>query len=272
MPTDPMFSRWVTEDTDLCGVDCPSGSVLHICLGAANRDPERWDRPDEYDITPAARSPSLGFGGGPHICLGMHVARAEMTVGINALLDRLPNLRLDPDAEPPRFIGMYERGATAIPCLRCSGVIGERTRIHSRPTSRCSATTTSARYQETDGEVGYLWNGAPTLLLTTTGRKTGEPRTSALIFARDGDDYLVVASMGGAPKHPAWYLNLRPTRGRDPGEGRARSRSTARTASDDEKPRLWQIVNDVWPNYDVYQSRTDREIPVVVLSPVEDRR
>ena len=59
--------------------------------------------------------PTLAFGGGPHICLGMHVAPAEMTVGISALLDRLPNLRLDPDAEPPRFVGMYERGATAIP-------------------------------------------------------------------------------------------------------------------------------------------------------------
>src|SRR5213079_24607 len=64
------------------------------------------------------------------------------------------------------------------------------------------------RYRETDGEVGYLWNGAPTLLLTTTGRRTGEPRTSALIFGRDGDDYLVVASLGGAPQHPSWYLNL----------------------------------------------------------------
>ena len=64
------------------------------------------------------------------------------------------------------------------------------------------------RYRETDGEEGYLWNGAPALLLTTTGRKSGEPRTSALIFARDGDDYLVVASMGGAPNHPSWYLNL----------------------------------------------------------------
>jgi cytochrome P450 len=59
--------------------------------------------------------PSLAFGGGPHVCLGQHVARAEMTVAINALLDRLPNLRLDPDAEAPRFIGFYERGATAIP-------------------------------------------------------------------------------------------------------------------------------------------------------------
>jgi cytochrome P450 len=116
MPTDPMFSRFVTEDVDFHGVHVPRGSVMHLCLGAGNRDPQRWERPDEYDITRPLK-PSLAFGGGPHICLGMHVARAEMTVGINALLDRLPNLRLDPDAEPPRFIGMYERGATAIPVV-----------------------------------------------------------------------------------------------------------------------------------------------------------
>jgi cytochrome P450 len=89
---------------------------VHLAIGAANRDPARWDRPDEYDITRKFR-PSLGFGQGVHICLGMHVARAEMTIAISALLDRLPNLRLDPDAEPPRFVGMYERGATAIPVL-----------------------------------------------------------------------------------------------------------------------------------------------------------
>ncbi len=116
MPTDPMFSRWVTEDVDFEGVHIPKGSVLHICLGAANRDPARWERPDDYDITRPLK-PTFAFGGGPHICLGMHVARAEMTVGIGALLDRLPNLRLDPDAEPPRYIGFYERGATAIPVL-----------------------------------------------------------------------------------------------------------------------------------------------------------
>jgi cytochrome P450 len=113
-PTDPMFSRWVTEDTEYFGVDLPKGAVLHLCLGAANRDPERWERPDEFDPFRATR-PALGFGGGPHVCLGQHVARAEMTVAINALLDRLPKLRLDPDAEAPRFIGFYERGATAIP-------------------------------------------------------------------------------------------------------------------------------------------------------------
>jgi cytochrome P450 len=116
-PTDPMFSRHVTEDVEFHGVQLPKGAVLHLCLGAANRDPARWpDRPEDYDIHRPART-SLAFGSGPHVCLGMHVAKAEMTVGINALLDRLPNLRLDPDAEPPRVIGMYERGVMDIPVL-----------------------------------------------------------------------------------------------------------------------------------------------------------
>jgi cytochrome P450 len=113
-PTDPMFSRWVTEETELLGVPVPQGAVVHICLGAANRDPARWESPDEYDIYRTTR-PAFGFGSGPHACLGQHVARAEMDIAINALLDRLPDLRLDPEAEPPRFIGFYERGATAIP-------------------------------------------------------------------------------------------------------------------------------------------------------------
>jgi cytochrome P450 len=114
MPTDPMFSRWVMEDIDFHGAHLPKGAVLHLCLGAANRDPARWERPDEYDIFRPMK-PALAFGNGPHICLGMHVARAEMTTGIAALLDRLPHLTLDSEAEPPRFRGFYERGATAIP-------------------------------------------------------------------------------------------------------------------------------------------------------------
>lgn len=115
-PTDPMFSRWVTRDASFHGVDLPKGAVLHICIGAANRDPARWEKPDEFDITRPPK-PTLAFGSGPHVCLGQHVARAEMTVAINALLDRLPNLRLDPDAEPPQIIGLYERGATALPVV-----------------------------------------------------------------------------------------------------------------------------------------------------------
>ena len=123
------------------------------------------------------------------------------------------------------------------------------------------------RYRETDGEVGYLWNGVPTLLLNATGRKSGTVHTSALIFARDGDDYLVVASMGGAPNHPSWYLNLTANPDAEIQVKGDVIPVRAHTATDDEKPRLWSIVTAQWPNYDVYQTRTDRQIPVVVLSP-----
>jgi cytochrome P450 len=115
-PTDPMFSRWVAEDIDFYGVHLPKGSVLHLCIGAASRDPARWEHPDAYDPARPLK-PALGFGSGPHVCLGMHVARAEMSVGISALLDRLPNLRLDPDAEPPHPVGLYERGVMEIPVV-----------------------------------------------------------------------------------------------------------------------------------------------------------
>lgn len=123
------------------------------------------------------------------------------------------------------------------------------------------------KYRETDGEVGYWWNGAPTLLLTTTGRRSGEQRTAPLIFGRDGDDYLVVASVGGMPNHPGWYFNLQADANATIQVKGDRIDVVARTASDDEKPRLWSIVNEVWPNYDNYQERTDRVIPVVVLTP-----
>jgi cytochrome P450 len=113
-PTDPVFSRFVATDTVLGGVELPAGAIVHACLGAANRDPKRWERPDEFDPFRPMR-PHVGFGHGPHTCLGMHVARAEMTHGIAALLERLPNLRLDPDAPPPRFIGIYERGPDSVP-------------------------------------------------------------------------------------------------------------------------------------------------------------
>jgi deazaflavin-dependent oxidoreductase (nitroreductase family) len=123
------------------------------------------------------------------------------------------------------------------------------------------------RYQETDGQVGYIWNGVPILLLTTTGRKSGLPRTTPLIHGRDGDDYLVVASMGGAPQHPNWYRNLVKIRRAEIQVLDQHFPVLARTANDDEKPRLWKIVTDLWPYYDVYQSRTDRVIPIAVLSP-----
>jgi len=115
-PTDPVFRRLVTRDVELCGVDLPAGAVLELNLGSANRDPARWDSPDTYD--PFRKSlPHLGFASGPHICLGMHVARAEMSVAMNAVLDRLPNLRLDSSKPAPRIVGLEHRGPNAIPVV-----------------------------------------------------------------------------------------------------------------------------------------------------------
>jgi cytochrome P450 len=113
-PTDPVFARFVAEDCELGGVQIPAGAVAHACLAAANRDPLRWDRPDEFDPFRAYK-PHIGFGHGPHTCLGMHVARAEMTYGITALLDHFPQMTLDPDAPAPQLVGLYERGPTSVP-------------------------------------------------------------------------------------------------------------------------------------------------------------
>lgn len=121
------------------------------------------------------------------------------------------------------------------------------------------------RYQETDGEVGYMWNGVPTLLFTTIGRKTGTPRTNAIIFTPVGDKYVIIASMGGAPKHPSWYLNLMAHPEIDVQVKGDKFRARARTAESPEREQLWAEAVKDWPNFDVYQSRTDRVIPVVVL-------
>jgi cytochrome P450 len=113
-PTDPVFARFVKEDCELGGVALPAGAVIHACLASANRDPARWEHPDEFDPFRAA-TPHLGFGHGVHACLGMHLARTEVTAAIEALLDRLPDLRLDPDEPLPRIIGLYERGPDSVP-------------------------------------------------------------------------------------------------------------------------------------------------------------
>jgi len=102
--TDPLFFRLVEQDTQLCGVDLPAGAILEVCLGAANRDPSRWEHPDRFDLD-RPRQRHLGFAGGPHTCLGMFVAQAEMQVAINALADRLPALRLDDRSAPPAMAG-----------------------------------------------------------------------------------------------------------------------------------------------------------------------
>ncbi|WP_067453499.1 nitroreductase family deazaflavin-dependent oxidoreductase [Actinomadura macra] len=125
------------------------------------------------------------------------------------------------------------------------------------------------RYEETNGEVGHDWEkGAPILILTTKGRKTGEDRKFALIYQEHEGNYVIVASKGGAPVHPGWYLNLQA----DP-EVRVQVKADkftarARTADGAERAELWTKMAAVWPDYDEYQKKTDREIPVVVLERV----
>jgi F420H(2)-dependent quinone reductase len=148
-----------------------------------------------------------------------------------------------------------------------SYVIGPYLMLHSRV------------YQLTDGAVGKHVAGRPALMLHTVGRRTGKPRTTALTYAKDGDDYLIVASYGGAPRHPAWFLNVRAHPEVEVQVGRERRRATARVAEGEERERLWRLVNEqnrglapllhrgAAGRYAVYQRHTERELPVVVLTP-----
>lgn len=122
------------------------------------------------------------------------------------------------------------------------------------------------RYVETDGEEGHDWEqGTSVLILTTTGRKSGEERSTPLIYQPHGDDYLVVASKGGADEPPAWYLNIIEQPEVTVQVKGDRFAARARTATDEEKPAMWPTMTATWPAYDEYQQQTDREIPVVVL-------
>jgi deazaflavin-dependent oxidoreductase (nitroreductase family) len=121
------------------------------------------------------------------------------------------------------------------------------------------------QYRETGGDYGHDWKGTQTLLLTTTGRRSGEPRTTPLIYGRNGDDFLVVASKGGADEPPAWYVNLQHQPEAEIQVLDETIPVRARTAADAEKPDLWETMVAEWPAYDDYQRKTDRPIPVVVL-------
>lgn len=123
-------------------------------------------------------------------------------------------------------------------------------------------------YRESDGEVGHEWqDGVHTLLLTTTGRVSGDSHTTPLIYIRDGEQFAIVASKGGAPDHPDWYQNLVA----DPHvQVQVADRvfaATAETADAADRARLWPDLVAVWPDYDDYAAKTDREIPVVLLTP-----
>ena len=121
------------------------------------------------------------------------------------------------------------------------------------------------RYLKTVGAEGHDWQGTTVLILTTTGRRSGEERSTPLIYGSHGDDYVVVASKGGAEGDPAWYLNLSDEPEVTVQVRGDRFKAHARTASPDEKPALWKMMTERWPAYDEYQHKTTREIPVVVL-------
>lgn len=123
-------------------------------------------------------------------------------------------------------------------------------------------------YRKTGGRVGGRFlRGAPVCLLTTTGRKSGEPRTTPLLYLRRGDRVIVVASQGGMPKHPQWYRNLQVTPEVEVEIKKERLRLTARTASEAERQELWPELLKMYSDFEDYQSWTDRVIPVVILEP-----
>jgi deazaflavin-dependent oxidoreductase (nitroreductase family) len=121
-------------------------------------------------------------------------------------------------------------------------------------------------YQETGGERGYDWRGTTILLLSTEGRRSGEPRTTPLIHRTDGDRWVVVASKGGAPKNPGWFENLMANPDAVIQVKGETIPVRAKAAEGEERTRLWSLMAEVWPAYDDYQAKTDREIPVVVFS------
>ncbi len=123
-------------------------------------------------------------------------------------------------------------------------------------------------YRETKGERGYHWrNGSKILLLTTTGRTSGEARTTPLIHVEDDGRWVVIASKGGAPDHPDWYKNLEADPQATIEVLADEVPVVASTVEGEERDRLWSAMTGEWPAYDDYQRKTDREIPVVVLAP-----
>jgi deazaflavin-dependent oxidoreductase (nitroreductase family) len=125
------------------------------------------------------------------------------------------------------------------------------------------------RYQESDGEIGHIWNGMQCLILTTTRKSTGEPRDTALMYGRDEENYVVIASKGGHPEHPFWYRDLVAEPSVQLQVGAERFPAVARTASAEERPHLWDVLNAIWPDFDTYIERAKpREIPLVVITRV----
>lgn len=110
------IARTTTRDVEVCGTSIPAESQIQVCIGAANHDPTRWEKPDEFDLFRESK-PHISFATGPHTCLGLHLARMETVVALNALFDRLPNLRLDPAAEDVHITGLTFRAPRELPVL-----------------------------------------------------------------------------------------------------------------------------------------------------------
>lgn len=121
------------------------------------------------------------------------------------------------------------------------------------------------RYLETDGEDGHIWRGVPTLLLTTLGRSSGEQRMLPLIYGKDGDDHIIIASKGGHADHPAWFLNLEASNRVSVQVAADKFSATAEVVEGADRARIWDMMAEIFPPYNDYQQKTDRLIPVVRL-------
>lgn len=120
-------------------------------------------------------------------------------------------------------------------------------------------------YRASGGRIGGGRKNVPILLLTTSGRKTGKRRTVPVQYLAEGETHVVVASNGGRPTHPAWFLNLRAEPRVEVEIGRVRTVMHAREATAEERERLWPLLVEFWPTYDKYQRGTTRELPIVIL-------
>ncbi len=123
------------------------------------------------------------------------------------------------------------------------------------------------RYTESNGEDGHIWNGMPTLLLKTVGRRSGVERLVPLIYGKVDGNYVIVGSKGGAPQHPSWYLNLVENPKVAIQVGSKHMSGVARISAGSERSDLWNTMCDVFSGYTEYQQKTDRQIPIVVIEP-----
>jgi deazaflavin-dependent oxidoreductase (nitroreductase family) len=137
-----------------------------------------------------------------------------------------------------------------------------------KPVIKAMSKINTVIYRLSGGRIGGKWMyGAPIMLLTTVGRKSGEPRTTPLLYLKDGERVVTVASQGGMSKNPQWFLNIESNPKCEVEIGRVKRKMLGRRATPDEKVEHWSALTKMYPDYDDYQKRTERDIPVVILDP-----